>query len=173
MACGSLILCSSIQPRRSLELLIPRFQLLLHPSTVGPFPPSLHPWSLLTAAARRRCHRHGAVGAATTAGAATSPFCSQQQQQSLCFPSLAIIEARGSLLLTCSYHRGSHRSSLHSSSSRQKKKLGEHLLLTELTSLEQPSFAQCKRPVSKQDGRGGGGARCGARQQPPPAATAA
>ena len=109
MACGSLILCSSIQPRRSLELLIPRFQLLLHPSTVGPFPPSLHPWSLLTAAARRRCHRHGAVGAATTAGAATSPFCSQQQQQSLCFPSLAIIEARGSLLLTCSYHRGTER----------------------------------------------------------------
>ena len=50
MACGSLILCSSIQPRRSLELLIPRFQLLLHPSTVGPFPPSLRPWSLLTAA---------------------------------------------------------------------------------------------------------------------------
>ena len=71
----------------------------------------------------RRCtfHRHGA------AAAATSPFCSQQQQ-SLCFPSLAIIEARGSLLLTCSYHRGSQRSSLHSSS-RQKKKLGEHLLL--------------------------------------------
>ena len=30
----------------------------------------------------------------------------------------------------------------------RKKKLGEHLLLTELTSLEQqPSFAQCKRPV--------------------------
>ena len=58
-------------------------------------------------AAAHPCHRNGA--AAPRAAAATSPFCSQQQQQSLCFPSLAIIEARGSLLLTCSYHRGSHR----------------------------------------------------------------
>ena len=125
MACGSLILCSSIQPRRSLELLIPRFQLLLRPSTVGPFPPSLRPWSLLTAAV--------AIAAAPSIAMEPPPppppRPSVASSSRVCASLLWLLSRPEAH--SCSHARTTvvAKEAAFIAAAGRKKKLGEHLLL--------------------------------------------